>query len=353
MTTDRRKGTSEASGLSWEGLGRIEEINGEKIAKFPFPKAFQGHSCALNFFQNREHFTPEGPYLIDYVLCSDFLIHEGDADAKRPGSGHSYLKLGKSLQKLSRVTVSYCHPTDAAEVKEGFVTPVVEEGIVRRFRVDLPEKELEVALKVSSQIVHSILDVISLRREVPTQIRHIEVRREVGTDRFLRRYMTLPYKPIDIEEDDISVAFTIPRSIVPALRLFREAISSSNPYYRLLCLYRVREVIEKVRGANDHALMAQSVTPDRPVRRIPDNDLTQGFFPTLIGKRFGAFLDHVRATCRIPIAHFTLDEYERMLLDPADVRVDHRVDYTNSVLILIIKQMISDEIDLMKKYNLA
>jgi hypothetical protein len=353
MAADGLIGTSEGSSLSWEGQGRIEEINGEKIVRFSFPKAFQGHSCALNLFQNREPFTPEGPYLIDYVLCSDFLIHEGGSDAKRPESGHSYLKLGKSLQQLSRVTVTYCHPTDSAEVKEGFLTPLAEEGTVRRLRVEVPERELEVALKVSSKIVHSVLDVISLRREVPTQIRHIEVRREVGADRFLRRYVTLPYHPVEIEEEDIVDAFTIPLPLFPALRLFREAISSSNPYYRLLCLYRVREAIERVRKTNDHTLIAQGVTPYRPVRRIPDNDLTQCFIPTLIGKRFGAFLDYVYETYRIPIAHFTPDEYERMLLDPADVRVDHRVDYTNAVLILVIKQMISDEVDLMKKYNLG
>ena len=170
----------------------------------------------------------------------------------------------------------------------------------------------------------------------------------MGADCFARRYVTFPYHPVEIEAEDISLAWGTPKPLTPALRLFREAISSSNPYYRVLCLYRVREVLERVRGANDHALLRRGVTPVRPKRRVPDNDITRALLPELIGKRLGDFLEHVRKAYRIPVAHFTLDEYERMILDPADIRIDHRIDYTNAVLLDMTKEMISDELDLMK-----
>jgi hypothetical protein len=344
--------SAEAAGLALGGVGKIEEVDGEKVVRFSLPKAFQGHNFAADFYQNRDAATPEGPFLIDFVLCSEFVIHERDLPMTKLESGHSYLKLGKSLSKVARVVLIYSHPPDSGEPKEGFLTPIVEGGMIRRLRVELPETSLDTAVRVSSQIVHSVLDTISLRREVPVQIRHIEVHKEVGQDRFLRRYLTFSYSPVEIEEEDITLATSIPKPLAPALRLFREAINSSKPHYRLLCLYRVREVLDRVRNANTQALIQKGIQPRRPVRKVPDNDLTRAFFPGLIGKRFAAFLDYVRENYRIPVAHFELDEYERMILDPADVRVDHRVDYTNAVLIQIVKRMISDEIDLMKRHSL-
>lgn len=342
----------ESTGFSLQGIVEVEEIDGEKVIKFPMPKAFEGHTYFMDFNQNPDNIVPEGPFIIDFVLSSEFAIYESNLTPAKPESGHSYLKLGKSLAKLTRVVFTYSLPTETGDTQEGSLTPIAEGGLVRRLRVELPEKSVDTSLRLSSQIVHSVLDSISLRTEVPVQIRHIEIRKESNGERFLRRYLTIPYSPVEIESEDIESAMSIPKPLAPALRLFREAINSSKPHYRLLCLYRVREVMNNVQSSNNQTLIDKGLEPERPVNRVPNNDLTRAFFPDLIGKRFGAFLDYVRKNYRLPVAHFAIDEYERMILDPANVRVDHRIDYTNAVLIQIIKQMINDEINLINRYSL-
>jgi len=55
---------------------------------------------------------------------------------------------------------------------------------------------------------------------------------------------------------------------------------------------------------------------------------------------------------RIPIAHFNLDEYEKMLLDPAHSKTDHELDTVNSVLVKVIPEMIKNEWDFMNRHSL-
>jgi RIO-like serine/threonine protein kinase len=65
----------------------------------------------------------------------------------------------------------------------------------------------------------------------------------------------------------------------------------------------------------------------------------------------GAFLEHVEKEYRLGIAHGNLDEYFNVVLDPADVRIDHRIDFTNAVLAPVIAEMIRDEASTIKGVN--
>ncbi len=224
-------------------------------------------------------------------------------------------------------------------------------GIVQRLIVETPESELASAIKYTGQIVADLLDAIAFAKRVPISIRHIEVH---ATERkYLRRYVTLPYGLRGFTAGDFTEATTIPSRLRPALRLFREGLSSSRPHYRLLCLYRVREVMESVRHQNDGEVLARSVKPERTSRVLSGNELTQCYFPTFIGKKVGAFLDHVRSACRLDIAHANLNEYFKLVLDPADIRTDHRIDFTNAALMPVMAEMIQDEIDFMRRFGIG
>ena len=48
-----------------------------------------------------------------------------------------------------------------------------------------------------------------------------------------------------------------------------------------------------------------------------------------------------------------MDEYFKLVLDPAIVGVDHRIDSTNAVLMPVIAEMIQDEIDFMIRQGLS
>lgn len=169
----------------------------------------------------------------------------------------------------------------------------------------------------------------------------------------LRVFVTLPYGSRQLMADDLTKATTIPSRLKATLRLFREGLNASRPHYRLLCLYRVREVIEKVRHENDQDVLAHRMKPDRPRRVLPDNELTRQYFSTYVGKKIGDFLEHVRSAYQLAVAHGNMDEYFNLVLDPAIVRVDHRIDITNAVLMPVIAEMIQDEIDFMIRQGLS
>jgi hypothetical protein len=214
-------------------------------------------------------------------------------------------------------------------------------GVLQRLVVETDEPDLSKAVRHISQIVADLLDALSLVKGMPISIRHIDV--TAPGHKFHRRYLTLPYGQHALTEADLNEAQNIPQRLRGAVRLFREGVSSGRPPYRLLCLYRVREVIEKVRGETDREILALGGIPTRPVRVLPANDLTQFYFPQFVGKKVGAFLDHVRSEYRLAIAHGNLDEYFKLVLDPADVRIDHRIDFTNAALLPVVAEMIRDE----------
>jgi hypothetical protein len=86
---------------------------------------------------------------------------------------------------------------------------------------------------------------------------------------------------------------------------------------------------------------------------VPDNELTQKYFAEFIGKKISALLDQIRREYRVPVAHVNLTDFERLVLDPADVRCDHRLDYTNALLIGLLTDLIEDERHLMETEGLA
>jgi hypothetical protein len=215
-------------------------------------------------------------------------------------------------------------------------------GVIERLVVDADELDLSTTIQHINQIVADLLDALSLLKGVPISIQHIDI--SVPGKKFLRRYLTFPYGQHVLTETDFKEAQSIPARLRGALRLFREGVSSSRPPYRLLCLYRVREVVDKVRAETNREISARGgVPPNRPVRILPANELTQCYFPQFVGKKVGAFLDYVRSEYRLAVAHGNLDEYFKLVLDPADVRIDHRIDFTNAALAPVVGEMIRDE----------
>jgi hypothetical protein len=322
---------------------KVEEEGGRKFVKFVTPKALQGHTFALEFTPEGQDVEPLGPYRIEYILTSDFFVHESIlASSVDLESGRSYLRLGSGLQNVEQIHLRYSDSNNPSVVHTAEMTLQVDAGIIQGLIVINPEQNIEAAIRNTNQIVSDMLDAISFYKRVPIQVRHIKVQ-ALGSEKYLRQYVTVPYSTVDVETSDCLAAANEPRRLRPCLRLFREAINSSKPHYRLLCLYRIREVLDRLRSENDTQIIAAGRKPARPDRRITDNEFTRTYFPSFIGKRVRAFLDHVREEYRLPVAHANLSELWRLVLDPADVRVDHRVDYTTAMVIQVISQLVEDE----------
>jgi hypothetical protein len=111
-----------------------------------------------------------------------------------------------------------------------------------------------------------------------------------------------------------------------------------------LCLYRVKEGLEKVQAENNKRARAVRVTIQKRLkRRIPDTEAVRKNLPNYIGKTFNEFLDLVRELYRINIAHLNFDEYARIFFDTSIRKDQSQIDRVNAVLIGVIQTMILDE----------
>jgi len=326
--------------VSHEGSITIEEVDGKPVARFMVPPGMQGHTFAVDLNDRSSPEAPIGPFRFEYALGSEFAIYEDNLSIKDFEAGYSHVVLAPKL-KGAVMSLKYSDTKTPDIVRDAKITFNASEGLLQRLVVETDEPDLPTAIRHISQIVADLLDALSLVRQLPISIHHIDV--AAPGRKFHRRYCTLPYGQHTLTAADLKEAQNFPQQLRGAIRLFREGVSSSRPPYRFLCLYRIREVIEMVRAETDHEIRARGGTPTRPVRVLPANELTRFYFPQFVGKKVGAFLDHVRNEYRHAIAHGKLDDYFKLVLDPANVRIDHRIDFINAALLPIVAEMIRDE----------
>ena len=324
--------------ISRQSAVKIEEINGRPVVRFSVDPSMQGHTFAVDISD-----TASEPVLAANSSSTRVSYHHFPSK-----TGIRTWQLTPDLERLG-VTLKYADTKSPQAQRETALFIRGSGDVVQRLIVETSENDIETAIRHTGQIVADLLDAMAFVKRIPISIRHIEV--HAAGRKYQRRYVTLPFGSRNFTADDLTEATTIPSPLKPALRLFREGLSSSKPHYRLLCLYRVREVLKSVRHENDHEVLARGMKPDRPVRILADNELTRCYFPTFVGRKVGAFLDYVQSACRLDIAHANLNEYFKLVLDPADVRTDHRVDFTNAALMPVIAELIRDEVDFMSRFR--
>ena len=236
--------------VSFEGAWKVEEIEGNRLVRFMFPPLMQGHTFALDlgFTNSPDSSDPTGPFRIEYVLGTEFAIHENEAPSCTFEAGYSHLTLTPELERLT-VPLKYIDRKVPEISKNAVLSLKGDGGVLQRLIIKTEEVEFSKAIHHTNQIIADFLDAFSLSKRVPISIRHIEVYPD--GKKFIRFYRTIPYGRHPLTEADIKGTLNIPVRLRGAVRLFREGLSSNRPPYRLLCLYRAREVIEKVRGENN------------------------------------------------------------------------------------------------------
>lgn len=166
--------------------------------------------------------------------------------------GYSHLKISQEFDRLD-VSLRYVDTTSTDAQKEAILRFGTANQVLHKLIIETPEVNFEKAIRHTSQIVADILDAISFLKRLPLSVRSILA--HADGEKFIREYRTFSYSPRELMPEDIDQATTIPASIKPVLRLFREGTSSTRPPYRLLCLYRVRELIMRVRQDNDKKVL--------------------------------------------------------------------------------------------------
>ena len=333
----------------------FKKIGEKTIEISELPLELQGSTFTLDF---DDVGTYKGPFVVKCFLTSEFLIYFNDrGHPVNPWDGFSHLLFHEqSDPRLNEISLGYHYPDNKAEFHQAKIELKSIDGLLRCFIMTVPEENIDAALDISSKTIIGILDAICLRKRIPLQIQRIEVLTNAG--RMLRTYTTMPYLAVELETDDIITINDIPQVFHPCLTLYREAINSCNPYYRLLCLYRISERLREIQ--TDNVLnLKKDPSFKRPSIVIPDNDLTRKFFPTYVGKNLNNFLDNcVRTEYRNNVSHLGLkkcsfDANGNMLLPPADNKINTKVEATNAVLIDVINVAIKEEIGIMKKYNIT
>lgn len=330
-------------------FGEIEEM----LARFEYPPAFHGHKFVMepHFSGEDEPRTFMRPFRIEYVLSTEFMIYSENLNKIDITAGYSVLKCeNEILMNLVYARVSKNTNSEVHEQAKAILNG--QNGFIQRLIIVSPERDLKKGLNYARMLASSIFDSICFKKRIPLQVRSIEIYHS-ESGRLLQIRTTVPYFPVNLEEEDILIVATIPRSIRPYLRIFREAINSANTHYRFLCLFKIAEhMMNTIQKENNITLKSRGCTPERVKRRIPDNELTRMHFPDFINKKYGNFIEYVKKKYRNNVAHLNLNEYNDIFLDPGDAGLDHTLDAANSLLTMIVHDMIQDECDFMNKYGL-
>jgi len=341
----------------FECEGKVKEKDGKKYFQMPVSPEFQGHTFMVDIIRPDKYERKGGSFRVEFVLCSEFFIHYSASELENVDfdQGVSNLRIGPSLKKEEKkLTIESQYSVDGGSKKIAALTFKTDENdYIQRLIIQVPEETINKAVLHSVELISSILDVVSINKQTPLQIRHIEVYDSESGD-YLRRYMTIPYiNDKYLDNRDFLLLNRTPKLLKPMLRLYREAINSSNPHYRLLCLYRINEKLNDLKAKNCKEIIAKGKKPKRKRFLIPRNELTLQFFPDFIGKSLNKFIGYVNKEYRINIAHLNWDNFFRLILDPTKVKILHEVDATNAVLEGMTRQSIEDELRLMQEHKLA
>jgi hypothetical protein len=92
MATDASDNTAIGGYLvAHQDMTQIEEVDGRKIARFKRQPFMDGHTFVAILSDSSYDSTPPGPFRIEYVLGTEFVIHENELPSLRFEDGYSYL----------------------------------------------------------------------------------------------------------------------------------------------------------------------------------------------------------------------------------------------------------------------
>lgn len=316
-----------------------------KIITTKMPIEFQGMTIYLG---GDDPFVESGPYRIEYILCNEFRIYSNTKLIPQR-EGFSEIRLKEFETKIR----CYLKENESKTI-EVILKYKTNDSTLERLVIEPPCKKLEESIEIANLCSSQIFDSICFSKKSPLQIRSIEIF-QASTGKFVGKYANVDYLEVDLEEDSIFASFNMARELHPCLRLFREAINSTNPHYRLLCLYRIREYVDTLHKRNMEILKARGELDLRvePVL-VPDDPLSQRFIPQFINKDVTEFFNYVYTNYRIPIAHAnpSLDDYQNLILDPAFSKTDHKVQLVNYIFIQIMPKWMEREQRFMLKHKL-
>jgi hypothetical protein len=336
--------TRTTAGFSFQTT--IQEKYGVKYGTVKCSSEFQGRNLIFDASSQRRSPNPTPPFSVEYVLLNPFSVFDDRANVEKSGVRHTGLTIAEGCADK---WIEYFYTADkSTNRKTARISWQSSEGQVNRLIIELDEPET-IVLSYADVLMAGVLDYICFAKEIPLSIQHIEIF-ESKTHDLLQLWIVVPYlQKVQLNSQLLFGAANVPNRLVPLLRLFREAVNSTNPYYRLLCLYRIGEGLKTVKSQNNQAIQSLTSPRTRPKQRIPENEFTKEYFRNWIGKSMHEYLDHVERNFRKYIAHLIIDESLKFSPDPGSTKHAVDTDKVNGMLISIIRQLIYDEWSFMKE----
>lgn len=254
----------------------------------------------------RENDTTERKFRVSALLLKTLdssILLKGNFSA---ADGASYLIVPANL--------------DSVQVEINGITLEFEWNVRREISVargDVSAATAREALVRFLGTLHPILDNLSYKAAIPAQVATTivyDLTHEV-------QYMSFvaPAHPVKIEIGRQRILV----EMQPVYAAYREAMNSSSPYYRLLCLYKIMEgLLGPLRTSVKRKSAELGIEFKVPKDRVPDHDnIAIGLRP-YIGKPIKEFYDKfLTKSYRDALAHFSLKERKPLVLsDPEDIQ---------------------------------
>ncbi len=247
-----------------------------------------------------------GIYQVTMILCipGKATYYDNLALAHLAQSGESLLEIGRFEYDL---TLTSGEVTGLATFTSN------SRGLLSTIKIRLQVQSFQDARRFAYDMAAPCLSWWSYRYDVPLDIKGYEVLEEfTGT----RQYVVgMLGKAKDFDREEF---FTFGQEFRSILAIYREAVNSTNLFYKVLSFYKVTEGVRSLLVERRQKALQSNEPWSDPVEIIPDNldDIQSDkwdkeIFKPFLGKKFNWVLDHYRSLIRNAVAH--LDPTSRVL----------------------------------------
>lgn len=253
--------------------------------------------------------TPDGGlgvYQVTMILCipGKATYHDSISLAHLAQSGESLLQIGRFEYDMTLTSGEVVGIATFASNSAGLLSTV---------RIRIEAQNFQEARRFAYDMVAPCLSWCSYRYDVPLDIKGYEVVEEsTGTQQYT---VGMLGKAKDFDREEF---FTFGEEFRAILAIYREAVNSTNLFYKVLSFYKVTEGVRSLLVERRQKALQRNEAWSDPTELIPDNlDYIQTdrwdkeAFKPFLGKKFNWVLNHLRALIRNAVAH--LDPASRVL----------------------------------------
>ena len=123
---------------------RVEEIDGKPVARFPIEQSMQGHTFCVDLTETDSGVVSRGPFRIEYVLGTEFVIHEHELPAVVFEQGYSNLRKGPDIDRF-QIALTYFDTRSPDVQKTATLSIGCSGDIVQKLIIETPESDLNIA----------------------------------------------------------------------------------------------------------------------------------------------------------------------------------------------------------------